>query len=346
MSTTGSAPARRIASIDQLRGYAIFGMLLVNASRACGIPFDLITHHRDRFSYADTIAPLFMFVVGMTMRLTYLRRCEQDGEAATRRAMYRRFGLMVIIGFTVYAGWIWDALVDIGLAALICIPLIGRKPLVRIAAAFAMPAIYQVIYLTTWYGPWIDRTVRFSNATAPLWVRLIPLHEALFRCPINGGMFGPLPRTMMVLFGTLAYDWMTGGSERRFLASCAAWGAGLCALGYVFCIAWPGVKPLWPISAYPSTVPFALMTTGTAFGALILFYLLCDRLGVRIPTFTAVGMNPIVIYVIQGLLLEVVDDFDPINRGPIIGIACFLLFYGAFAGLAIFLKSRRVYIRF
>jgi predicted acyltransferase len=345
LSREATAPTNRLASIDQLRGYAIFGMLLVNSCRAFGIECDLITHHQDHFSYADTIAPLFMFVVGMTMRLSWLRQSPRIGESAVRRAMYRRFGLMVLIAFAVYAGWLWDALMDIGLAGLLCVWLIDKKPRVRLAAAFIMPAIYQIIYLTTWYGPWINRAVKATADTIPLWVKLIPLHEALFRVALNGGPFGPLSRAMMILFGSLAYDWMIAGNEKRFIGYCLGWGAALCAVGYALSIPWPGFKQEWPISAYPSTAPFPLMTTGTAFFALLVFHGLCDKLNLRIPTFSEVGMNPLLIYITQGLMLEVIDDFDPINAGVPVGVICFLMFYGAFAAWAYYLKSRRIFIK-
>ena len=95
---SGNTPSR-ITAVDQLRGYAIFGMLLVNASgyfnlsiasESLGIP-DQISHSRDYFTYADTIAPLFLFVAGMGMRLSWLNRSKKDGSRETRWAMAKRF---------------------------------------------------------------------------------------------------------------------------------------------------------------------------------------------------------------------------------------------------------------
>ncbi|MDX9972781.1 MAG: heparan-alpha-glucosaminide N-acetyltransferase domain-containing protein, partial [FCB group bacterium] len=66
--------ANRIASLDQLRGYAIVGMFLVNyLGNFHALPW-IIEHQRNSFSYADTIAPLFLFVVGMGFRLSVKRR--------------------------------------------------------------------------------------------------------------------------------------------------------------------------------------------------------------------------------------------------------------------------------
>jgi predicted acyltransferase len=335
----------RIPSLDQLRGYAIFGMLLVNSKGLFGVEIDQLKHHRDYFTYADTIAPLFVFVVGMTMRLAWLRNSERLGAKPARAALFRRFGLMALIAFAVYAGWLWDALMDIGLAGLLALPLIGKRPRVRIAAAFGMVAIYQAVAMLTIYGPWITRTVKLDESNMPLWIRLIPLRDALFDVPINGGPLGPLSWCMMLLLGTVAYDWLTQGSARRFALACMGWGSALCAAGYALSAAWPGAKPVWPISAYYMTAPFPLWATGLCLWHLLAFYVLCDRLGLRIPTFTEVGMNPLVIYIAQLLVLDVAEGFDPLQLPLAAGLAGMLLLYGVFAALAYYLKRRNVLIR-
>ena len=57
-------PPQRIAVLDQMRGYAIFGMLLVNAKGLFHFSATQLRNHRASFTYADTIAQLFVFVVG------------------------------------------------------------------------------------------------------------------------------------------------------------------------------------------------------------------------------------------------------------------------------------------
>ena len=98
MPITALEPDKRITAMDQLRGYAIFGMLLVNASGFFNLKIafdafgysvpDQISHSRDFFTYADTIAPLFLFVVGMGMRLSWLRRSEKVGASNARWAIF------------------------------------------------------------------------------------------------------------------------------------------------------------------------------------------------------------------------------------------------------------------
>lgn len=336
----GHTASQRITAIDQLRGYAIFGMLLVNSNELFGIEFDQFEHARNSFSYADTIAPLFLFVVGIGMRLSWLRRSGVDGPQATRKAMAKRFSTLVLIAFALYAGWLWDALMDIGLAGLLTIYLIDKKPAIRAGAAFGLVALYQAIVMLTFYGDWIMRVDGIAPIDSHLIIRLIPLHGELFDVRINGGPLGPLSWSMMLLFGSLAYDLMAAGDHRRFVLGCLGWGIGLCALGMGLSVAMN-----WEISAYYMTAPFPLWSTGLCFLALLAFFVLCDKLKISIPTFTAMGMNPLFIYIIQSLVLDVLGGFGLPEMPLPVGILAFMAFYGCFAALAWWMHTRRIYIK-
>ena len=70
-------------SLDQFRGYTVAGMFVVNFLGAYAI-----THyglkHNDRFlTWADTIMPSFMFICGVSFRLSVVRRLAQKGAAST-----------------------------------------------------------------------------------------------------------------------------------------------------------------------------------------------------------------------------------------------------------------------
>ena len=345
MSEVITGQLQRIPALDQLRGYAVFGMLLVNATGWFHLETAQLSHHRERFTYADTIAPLFVFVVGMGLRLSWLRRSVQDGDGVARRALAKRFALLVLIAFAIYSGWLWDALMDIGLAGLLALPLIHKSVRVRIAAAFGMVALYQALCLFTVYGPWVTQAIEFGENNTPLLVRLVPLKDALFGAALNGGPLGPLSWCMMLLFGTVAYDLLAAGNQRKFLTGCLGWGTALCAAGYLLRLEWPGVKAAWPFSAYYMTAPFPLWATGLCFFHLVGFYLLCDKLHLRIPTLTAVGMNALFLYILQFLVLEVAESFRPEKLSLAAGIAGFAMFYGLFAGLAYYLYRRRIFIK-
>ena len=360
----GKGLPERVVSMDQLRGYAIFGMFLVNASFVFFEPIAStlhlpaarrfldaclfqLQHHEVVFTYADTIAPLFVFVVGMGMRISWLRRVDRAGRGPTRKSLVKRYALLVLIAFALYAGWLWDALMDIGLAGLLAVPLIDKSPRVRIAAAFGYVALYQMIFSFTSYGAWVVHGA-FSldePGYVPLLVRLLPLDEQLFGTSLNGGPLGPLSWSMMLLFGTVASDMLRGMRDRTFIACSLGWGAGLCALAFALHVAWPGVKEAWPFSARYMTAPFPLWATGLCFLQMLGFYLFCDKLRLTIPTFTSVGMNPLVIYIAQSLLLDVIEDFAPPRLSVYAGVGGFLVFWSVFAAAAHYMRRRAIFIK-
>ena len=161
-------------SIDQLRGYAIFGMILVNAKGMFGVKIDQLSHHQNYFTFADTVAPIFMFVVGIGMRLSWLRRSKVSGRSVARRAMVRRFSILVLMAFALYMGWLWDALMDIGLAGLLAVALIDKSAMVRAGAASCMALAYQMLVSLTIYGPWIMRTTKRTDENIPYLFKWIP----------------------------------------------------------------------------------------------------------------------------------------------------------------------------
>ncbi|MBA3975018.1 MAG: hypothetical protein C0504_12480 [Candidatus Solibacter sp.] len=360
---TGSSG--RLVSIDQLRAYAIFGMVIVNATHIfldpvrptlAGSPWEeyfglllhQLSHHKTGFTFADSIAPLFVFVVGMAMRLSWLKRTARAHDPwAVRRSMAKRFSLLVLIAFAIYPGWLWDALMDIGLAGLLAIMLIDKRPGVRTAAAFAFVAAFQCIHGLTSYGEWSIHG-RFSLSDPeyrPLLVRLLPFSEELFRVRLNGGPLGPLSWVMMLLFGANAYDLLAAGNHRKFVGACVVWGIGLCSLALLLQMEWPGVKAAWPLSARTMAAPFPLLASGLCYLQLLGFHLLCDRRGVLIPTFAAVALNPLVIYIAQHLILDVAGRFKPQRLSLAEGVAGLALFWAFFASAAWVMQKKRIYVR-
>ena len=143
----------RLGSLDQLRGYAVAAMFIVNF---CGdlkaIP-DWIKHHDTYFSYADSIMPTFLFAAGFSYRLTMLRRIARDGAAmAYRHAVWRGLALvavsLAIYGFNgaLAESWeevslsqvwnfvaslikanLWETLAIIGVSQIVVLPFVAKR---------------------------------------------------------------------------------------------------------------------------------------------------------------------------------------------------------------------------
>jgi predicted acyltransferase len=265
-------------------------------------------HHHYGMSYADTIAPLFMFVVGMGLRLSLKRRIEQDGPLKAYAAALRRYLVLVVVGIVLYGPaldnwryW-WDALVDIGFAGILALPFMARGAVVRGVAAAGYLAAYQALYSWTGYGEW---TMARS---------------------IDGGPLGPLSWAPILLFGTIAYDLIATGEGRRIVRGCLAWGIALCVIGWALKVEWPGVKAEWAFSQRGMTVPYPLYSSGLCFLMYLPFYFICDVKGWRIPHLSELGMNPLVIYIVQQALLDMHGAFIVPEES---GIALALLGFAA-----------------
>ncbi len=341
-----SGAGGRIASIDQLRGYAILGMLLVDYFEAFKASTPQLHHHAEFMTYADTIAPLFMFVVGMGMRLSMTRRIAKVGVQDARRALLRRYIMLVLIAFTLYTGYLWDALMNIGLAGLLALWVADRKPAVRFGVGLAMLGLYQAVFSLTSYGGWLQHTVTYTDESMPLIWKLIPFGPELLECPINGGPLGHWSWLLMLLCGTIGYDLLATRDRRRIVAGTLAWGVGLSLAGWALKMEWPGVKDAWPFSKYYVTAPFALWSTALCFFALLAFHVLCDVLNLRIPTLSVLGMNALVIYIVQWCIMETAHRFLPRDTTNWVGIlAGFALFFGVCYGTARFLYEKRIFVK-
>ena len=85
------APATRIVSMDQFRGYTVAGMFVVNFVGGLAAFPEVMKHHNGLpyFSYADTIMPSFMFAAGFSYRLSALRRFAKLGRRRRLLALRR-----------------------------------------------------------------------------------------------------------------------------------------------------------------------------------------------------------------------------------------------------------------
>lgn len=345
-ASSSSSIKGRISSIDQFRGYAILGMLSVDYFEAFDNSWVQLHHHSNFMTLADTIAPIFMFVVGMGMRLSMVRRIGQVGVEEARRGLLNRYLLLVLIAFTLYTGYLWDALMNIGLAGLIALWVVDKKPATRIGLGLVLVAAYQAVFSLTTYGEWLHRTLKYTEDSMPLIWKIIPFGPELIDCPINGGPIGHWGWCLMLLCGTIAYDIMATKNTRKIVMGCLSWGLALCAAGWLLRMEWPGVKELWPLSKNWLTAPYPLWASGLCFLHLLGFYFVCDIIKIRIPHLTVLGMNPLFIYILQWCLMESSHRFIPGDATNWIGImAGFAAFYAVCYGTAYYMHRKGIYVK-
>jgi len=326
----GPAPHKppRLASLDQYRGYAFFGMVLVNYLGEFDCMPWQFKHHEYGMSYADTIAPLFIFLVGMGFRASFARRITQEGVRPTVTAALRRYIVLIAIGIVLYGPapdnwryW-WDALVDIGFGGILALPVMAYGLRARAGLAAAYLGVYQMIFSLAGYGAW---TMQNS---------------------IDGGPLGVLPWAAILLSGTVAHDLVSRGDGKRLVPGFLAWGVVLCLAGWLLTLEWPGVKPAWPFSQRAMSIPYPLFSAGLCFLLYIPFHLLCDVKGWRIPHLTVLGMNPLVLYLVQQALGDMHGSLVvPGDSGPMLALVGFAVFYSICYAVGRKLHKDRIVIK-
>jgi predicted acyltransferase len=240
-------PAKdRITSMDQFRGYTVAGMCLVNFLGNYAAIHPVLKHNNNYFSYADSIMPSFMFACGFSYRLSALRRLAQVGPGATyRRFVGRSLGLVLVsvmmYGFgTKFRAWsevtpesvghflvrlvkadLWETLAIIGVGQLLIMGVIAAGAAARlgtigafVAAHLALSYVFNFDFVSGLPNP-LDAALGTEGSTA--W---------------DGGVFGLLMWSSMMLAGSLAYDARVALPAPRASARLVRWGVALMAVAY------------------------------------------------------------------------------------------------------------------
>jgi len=332
---------QRLASLDQFRGYTVAGMLFVNFLGS----FLFIRQHLPNLghwhtycSFADTIMPQFFFAVGFAYRLTYLRRCDQEGVHAARvHAVRRNLGLL-LIGFIIhhldgnyktfeklrdtgFAGFLTESfqrnffqtLTHIALTSLLILPVVGKSIPQRLGMMATAALLFHIFSENGYY-------------------------QAVLKRPgIDGGPLGFLTWTIPMIAGTLAYDAVSQIPDKAFgfmLAMACGFmlaGYGLSCLNLVtypngvsepytitsFLLEPPFVAPsqpvnIWTMSQRAGSISYLTFGAGFAMLVFALFYQACDRMKwIGLGLFKTFGTNALAAYILHGMVESAIGPFAP-----------------------------------
>jgi predicted acyltransferase len=357
---TDESPGRRIASLDQFRGYTVAGMLLVNFLGGFHAIPAILKHHNTYCSYADTIMPQFFFAVGFAYRLTYLRRAGKAGRGgAILAALHRNAGL-ILLGLVFYhldgryESWAtlrdigptraiagafrrepFQALVHIGVTALWVLPVIGARSSVRLLYLLGSAGLHLAL---SWqfYLDWAWKT---------------PV--------IDGGPLGFLSWTIPLLAGSLAYDAAAAEKDPRRLATrLMTWAVAVMGAGYgLSCLgggwAAPPFTPpatgggvdLWTMSQRTGSISYLTFATGISLAVYALFVLLCDLGEFRSRLFGTFGVNALAAYLIHPMVAGAVKPFMPGDSPLWYVVAGFSLYFAICYGFNRYLEKHGLFLK-
>ncbi|MCE1198655.1 MAG: acyltransferase family protein [Marinilabiliales bacterium] len=315
-------PVRRL-SLDQFRGFAIFGMILVNYLNHFRVIPETFKHPRYGMTFANTIAPYFLIAVGMGMRISFVRMKERSGYRQAVLHSVKRYLILILIGMVMYGPNftvdIWDAFVDIGFAGLLTIPFILASKTVRTLAALLFLLLYQLLFIYSGYGEW---TMAHS---------------------IDGGPLGPLSWVSILLFGTVLYDYLVEDESGKFVWKTLLYGSLLMLAGLLLSLLEP--REWWQISQRSMTVAYPLLSSGIGFVTYLLFWWINDRKKWEIPHLTLLGMNPLLIYMVQNVLIEMHGEFLPATAPLWQALSGYLILYAVCFAVARYLWKNKILIK-
>ncbi len=313
----------RIASLDMFRGFAIFGMILVNYLGHFEAMPDTFRHPRYGMTFANAIAPYFVFVVGMGLRMSLVRRIERFGVKRAYWHAIKRYIILILIGIVVYGPDpkmdMWDALVDIGFAGLITLPFIMKGKTTRILLAFVLLIIYQLLFAFTGYGEWT-----MANS-------------------IDGGPLGPISWAAILVFGTVQMDYLKEYDARQFLIRSLYLGIPLMIFGLALSYLQP--IEIWAFSQRSMTMAYPIFASGLSVLTYATFYIAADIRKWKIPHLAVLGVNPLAIYILQQVLIEFYGKALPREAPWWQALLGFTFVYGICYLIARYLKRNNYIIK-
>lgn len=323
MEASGSR--ERIEFLDSARGLTVLLMIFVNTVA----PFTAIPawcKHAEGFgfNFADAIAPIFMFIMGLSLDISFAKRLKQ-GMRPTIGHFLKRFGLLFLFGtigtvmiFFIEHGAIeWIIFQNLAVAGLIVLPFMFiERGWVRTASAFVLMLAYEA--LATWViGPKLGAGGEgFGRAVVFLFAQSFGLATlALFGAGISKRI-----------------------QEGRVLSTSLPWGLALIACGFAL---WPVLPP------YRGLANLSYLLLGLGWGNVTVAALyLVHKAGVaNVPVLSALGKNALLMFMVASVLYKCLDIFVPADSKPLaVGLAAFAVEAICIA-LAELLKKRNVFIK-
>jgi len=318
----------RVMSIDALRGFdmfwiigggAIFHSLHTILKRpATALIVEQLQHVEwEGFHFYDLIWPLFLFIVGVVLPFSILRR-RQEGQSLLMLHLHvvRRAALLILLGL-IYQGVLefnfaemrWSAVLTmIGLSYFIA-SIIVLNTSIRtqaIIAGLLLLGYWAALALIPAQITRDDIVVHFGrgdysiqgNLISYLDLTLIPGKHPYGGVTLGVGPFLTINGAANVLIGSLAGHWIRSKrpGNRVVLGMVVAGVLSLFA-GYAWGQFFPVIKLIW-------TSSFVLVACGWSLLLLALFYWAIDVKGYKKWAFffIVIGMNPITIYFLQRIV--------------------------------------------
>lgn len=286
----------RYCSLDMVRGLAIVSMLFVNTLTFLSSSLPLFLQHNTAGMLpADLIAPLFQFILGVSLVISVNKRKKRD-EKIWKHVLKRGL-LLILIGLvldwstTEFQELKWGILQSLGVGLIIGYLFISMSNLHRAVVAGIILAGYSTLVA---YVPWIAGNI-LGN--------------------IHGGPLGAISYGTVTIFGTIAGTWFYDKKEKPGKAITA--GFGLMALSVI-------TNTVIPFNRLIVSSSYMLFSAGICFIIMALFYILGEQKKRDIEVLDIFGRNALALWIAQYLLFYLPLIYS-------VGGCCYLPAYLGFA---------------
>ena len=302
--------SRRIITLDVFRGLTIAAMILVNNPGSWSHVYRPLRHAEwHGWTFADLVFPFFLFIVGVSVAVSFGRRLEAGEDG---RSLYLKIIRRALILFAL--GLLLNGFPYYDLSTLRIPGVLQRIAICYLASsviflnskwkgqlAWAVGLLFLYWGAMEWVpvpGGNVGLYEKGSNLASWIDSRLLAGHMwTVTRTWDPEGILSTLPAISTTLFGVLAGRWLTGyRAPRDKTAGLLAAGAAAAAAGSLWHLLVPINKSLW-------TSSYALFMAGLGAICLGALYWLVDVRGWKRWTVPArvLGMNAIAAYVLAGI---------------------------------------------
>ncbi len=270
----------RISPLDNLRGLAIFLMIVVNSLAGyANVPLWLKHAPFNGFTLADIIMPVFLFSMGFSYSLSLKKRLTNKGLSKTVFHFIIRYMILYLFGL---AGTLlirepggWGVLETLGFAGLFSLPFIFLESRLRFIISILLSAVYQAASMI-----WADTLIKTYIPTG------------------LGGPFAVLSWSFPLIFASSLYDWLKDRPVDYRIARLSAIGVVFLASGILLSI-------IIPINKHLVSVSYILFSTGTASLLFMIFIITNEILKINIGYLDIMGKNSLLLYMFSSVIILV-----------------------------------------
>lgn len=304
-----SLQSSRLISLDALRGFTIAAMIMVNFPGNEQYVFFTLRHSKwNGFSFTDTIAPVFLFVIGVSIAFAYTKRLN-DGTAKSslyKKIIFRSFKIFAVGMFlNLMPGFDFSevrwtgTLHRIAIVFMVCAILFLNTNWKQQAWIAAVLLVGYWLALTLIPTPGAGKVMLEPGVNIVAWVDSKYLPGKMWQGTWDPeSILSTIPSIVSGITGMLAGRLMmskfTPNEKVNYLMTAGLFSA---IAGYFWGLTFPVNENLW-------TSSFVLVTSGL--GALLLgaLYFIVDILGYKKGVRTGVifGANAIAVYVLADVL--------------------------------------------